>query len=333
MLVSISLLGFGNVGRGVARVLLEKKNFFKRKYGIEFKVVSISDSTATIWDEGGIDLKEALTVKENSGALKYWGDNYEIYQFSPTEVVEEVESDVFIDVTTANPEAYRWHMEAFRQGRHVVTSNKPPLVFYYTQLVQEAAMRGVNYRFEATVMAGTPVITLLQESLKGDEVISIEGIFNGTTTFILSEMEKGLTFKEALKKAQSLGIAEADPDIDVGGLDAAYKATILHNVAFEPISFRKVKIKGIDEIKPEDIAKAQKNDNAIRLVAKIERGNVTVEPKEISKNSVLAVCGTSNVAVIRSDLAGEIILKGPGAGVKETASAVVSDIIKAVRKE
>lgn len=333
MLVSISLLGFGNVGRGVARVLLEKKNFFKRKYGIEFKVVSISDSTATIWDEGGIDLKEALMVKENFGALKYWGSDYEIYHLSPIEVAEEVESDVFIDVTTANPEAYKWHMEAFRQGRHVVTSNKPPLVFYYTQLVQEAAMRGVNYRFEATVMAGTPIITLLQESLKGDEVISIEGIFNGTTTFILSEMEKGLTFEEALKKAQSLGIAEANPDVDIKGFDAAYKATILHDVAFEPISFKKVKIRGIDEIKPENIKNAQKNDNVIRLVAKIERKNVIIEPKKVSKNSILAVYGTSNVAVIRSDLAGEIILKGSGAGVKEAASAVVSDIIKAVKKE
>ncbi|AIF69182.1 hypothetical protein PAP_03820 [Palaeococcus pacificus DY20341] len=333
MLISLSLLGFGNVGRGVAQVLLEKKEWFRRKYGLEFRVVSISDSSATIWDESGIDLMEALEVKKTFGSLSYWGDEYSIYHLSPIDVARKVESDVFIDVTPANPEAYKWYMEAFRMGRHVVTSNKPPLVFHYVELIQEAAMRGVNYRFEATVMAGTPIITLLQESLLGDEVDSIEGVFNGTTTFILSEMEKGLTFDEALKKAQALGIAEANPDVDIKGFDAAYKATILHNVAFEPMSFKKVEIRGIDDVSPEDIKRAKAQGNVIRLVAKIEKKRVSVEPVEIPKTSPLAVYGTSNVAVIKSDLMGEIVLRGAGAGVKETASAVVSDIIKCVKRE
>ena len=218
-------------------------------------------------------------------------------------------------------------------GRHVVTSNKPPLVFHYIELIQEAAMRGVNYRFEATVMAGTPIITLLQESLLGDEIDSIEGVFNGTTTFILSEMERSLTFDEALKKAQALGIAEANPDVDIKGFDGAYKATILHNVAFEPISFKKVEIRGIDDVSPEDIKSAKAQGNVIRLVAKIEKKRVSVGPVEIPKTSPLAVYGTSNVAVIKSDLMGEIVLRGAGAGVKETASAVVSDIIKCVKRE
>lgn len=332
MLVSLSILGFGNVGRGVVRVLLEKKEWFRRKYGIEFKVVSISDSSATVWDESGIDLREALGVKETFGKLSYWGNEYDVYHLSPEDVAREVESDILIDLTPANPEAYKWHMEAFRMGRHVVTSNKPPLVHHYVELIQEAAMRGVSYRFEATVMAGTPIIALLQESLLGDEIEAIGGVFNGTTTFILSEMEKGLTFEEALEKAQSVGIAEANPDVDIKGFDAAYKATILHNVAFEPISFERVKVRGIDGVSEEDVRKSISGGKVIRLFARIERRNVIVEPMEVPKTSPLAVYGTSNVAVIKSDLLGELILRGAGAGVKETASAVVGDIIKCVRR-
>lgn len=328
--IFLSFIGFGNVGRGVARVLIKKADHFRIKYGLKFKVVSISDSKATIWDESGIDLREALMVKETFGSLDKWGNDYEIYHMSPMEVVKEVESDVVVDVTN-DVNAWKWHMESFRHGRHVVTSNKPPLVFHFMELTQEAYMRGVNYRFEATVMAGTPIITLLQESLLGDEILSIQGILNGTTTFILSQMEKGLSFEDALKKAQELGIAERDPSMDIKGIDAAYKAAILHNVAFYPISFEKLKIRDIDEISMEDVERAKREGKVIRLVAEVRKGEVSVEPKALPKDSPLAVYGTKNVAVIETDLLGELIIKGAGAGVKETASAVVSDIIKAVR--
>ncbi|WP_457753317.1 homoserine dehydrogenase [Thermococcus sp.] len=330
--VFLSFIGFGNVGRGVARVLIEKAEQFRIKYGLKFRIVSISDSKATIWDESGVDLKDALMVKETFGSLDKWGNDYEVYRMFPMEVVREVESDVVIDVTN-DVNAWKWHMEAFRHGRHVVTSNKPPLVFHFMELTQEAYMRRVNYRFEATVMAGTPIITLLQESLLGDEILSIQGVFNGTTTFILSLMERGLSFEEALKKAQELGIAERDPSTDIKGIDAAYKATILHNVAFYPISFEKLKIRGIAGVSMRDIERAKKEGKVIRLVAEVKKGEVSVEPSFIPKESPLAVYGTQNVAVIETDLLGKLIVKGAGAGVKETASAVVSDIIKAVIRE
>lgn len=330
--IFLSFIGFGNVGKGVATILLEKAERFKTKYGLEFRVVSISDSKATIWDESGIDLREALMVKETFGSLDKWGNDYEVYQMSPMEVVKEVESDVVIDVTN-DVNAWKWHMEAFRHGRHVVTSNKPPLVFHFIELTQEAYMRGVNYRFEATVMAGTPIITLLQESLLGDKILSIQGVLNGTTTFILSQMERGLSFEDALKKAQGLGIAERDPSTDIKGIDVAYKATILHNVAFYPISFEKLRIRGIAEISMEDIERARREGKIIRLIAEVKKGEVSVEPKAIRKDSPLAVYGTQNVAVIETDLLGKLVIKGAGAGVRETASAVISDIIKTVRRE
>ncbi|WP_461865663.1 homoserine dehydrogenase [Thermococcus sp.] len=324
--ISLSFIGFGNIGRGVARILMNKKQLFKEKYGIEFRVISITDSSATIWDEE-INLEEAIMIKENLGALSGWTNEYEVFDFRPIDVVREVDSDIVIDVTN-DPNAHIWHLQALREGRNIVTSNKPPLAFHYWELIHEAGKRGLSYKFEATVMAGTPIITLLQESLKGDSIEKIEGVFNGTTTFILSEMEKGINFEEALRKAQKLGIAERDPSGDINGVDAGYKATILHCVAFHPITFREIKIKGIDEITEKEVQQFLGRKQVIRLIAKVEEGNVSVEPMTIPKSSPLAVYGTSNVAIIKGDLGGEIVLKGAGAGIKETASAVVSDIIR-----
>ncbi|WP_048148789.1 homoserine dehydrogenase [Palaeococcus ferrophilus] len=332
MEVSLSLLGFGNVGRGFLRTLLEKSRKIRELYGIEFRVVSISDSSATVWSGEGVDLSEALAVKETFGALSRWGDDYEVYELSPTEVAREVESDVFIDVTSANPEAYRWQLEALRHGRHVVTSNKPPLVFHYGELTNEAERRGLEYRFEATVMAGTPIIALLRENLMGDEVIGIEGVLNGTTTFILSEMEKGTSFEEALRRAQELGIAEANPEGDTKGLDAAYKAAILHNVAFGKFDFSRAMVEGIDSIGPDGVMEAKRRGKVIRLISTVEKGVVEVKPVEVPVGSPLAVHGTSNVALIKSDLLGELTLRGAGAGVKETVSGVLSDVIRCALK-
>ncbi|WP_456394682.1 homoserine dehydrogenase [Thermococcus sp.] len=325
--LSLSFIGFGNVGRSVARVLLDKKQFFKERYGIEFKTVSITDSSATVWDEE-IDLREALMVKENLGSLSKWTNDYEVFDLKPIDVVREVESDIVIDVTN-DLNAHVWHLQALREGRSIVTSNKPPLAFHYRELTHEADRRGLSYKFEATVMAGTPIITLLQESLKGDRIKRIEGVFNGTTTFILSRMERGESFEEALRKAQELGIAERDPSGDINGVDAGYKATILHCVAFEPITLEDVILKGIGGITRREVMEARGRGNTIRLVAKIEKGNVIVEPREIPRNSPLAVAETQNAAVIKTDLLGELLLRGAGAGLKETASGVVSDMIRA----
>ena len=325
--VSLSFIGFGNVGRGVARVLMEKKQFFRDRYGLEFRVVSISDSSATVWNED-IDLREAIMIKESLGSLSRWMNDYELFDFRPVDVVREVESDIVIDVTN-DPEAHVWHLEALKQGRSVVTSNKPPLAFHYAELIEGAEKRGLSYRFEATVMAGTPIITLLQEGLKGDTIESIEGVFNGTTTFILSEMEHGMSFEEALEKAQKLGIAERDPSGDLRGIDAGYKGTILHCVAFGPMTFDRIEVQGIEGITKKDIARARKRGRTIRLVTRAEKGRVAVRPMEVPESSPLAVYGASNAAVIKGDLIGDIILKGAGAGIRETASAVVNDIIRA----
>lgn len=327
--VKVQLFGFGNVGRAVARVLLEKERFFREKYGVEFRVVSIADTTGTVWLPEGIDLREALLVKETFGKLSAWTNDYEVYSFSPAEIVKEVEADVVIDVTNDRG-AYEWHMKALNEGKAVVTSNKPPLAFHYAELIGEAERKGLPYLFEATVMAGTPVIGLLRENLLGDSMKRIKAVLNATTTFILSRMEQGIDFDGAVKQAQELGIAERDPSGDVLGIDAGYKATILHCVAFKPITFDEISVKGIAEVTVDEVKRALSKGKRIRLVATVEDGNVRVAPEEVS--GPLAVSSNENVAVVESDLLGELLIKGAGAGLKETASGVVSDLVKASLK-
>ncbi|NJE61597.1 homoserine dehydrogenase [Thermococcus sp. 21S7] len=329
--VRLSLFGFGNVGRALARVLVEKSAVFRERYGLEFKVVSVADSSAVVWLPVGMNLTEALNVKETLGRLSAWTNDYEVFNFSPVEAVREIDADVVIDVTN-DKNAHTWHLAALKEGKAVVTSNKPPLAFHYAELIGEAERRNLPYLFEATVMAGTPVIGLLKETLLGDSVEEIEAVLNGTTTYILTMMEEGASFEDALRKAQELGIAERDPSGDILGIDAGYKATILHCLAFGPTTFDEIEVRGIDGISPEDLARAGKAGRTVRLVASIERGSVSVEPKEVPKGSPLAVSSTQNAAVIRTDLLGELVIQGAGAGLKETASGVVSDVIKAALK-
>ncbi|WP_297420673.1 homoserine dehydrogenase [Thermococcus sp.] len=326
--IKLSLLGFGNVGKAVARVIIEKEQLFRERYGINVKIVSITDTSGTIWLPEGINLKEALLVKETFGKLSSWTNDYEVYNFTPVEAVNEVDSGAVIDVTNGE-NAWRWHLAALRGGKAVITSNKPPLAFHYAKLTREAERRDLPYLFEATVMAGTPVIGLLRENLLGDDVERVEAVLNATTTFILNRMEEGETFEGALREAQSLGIAEKNPDGDILGIDAGYKATILHCVAFEPVTFDEARVRGISRVNMEKVQRAKKRGRTVRLVATVEEGNVTVEPREILRSSPLAVGSHENAAVIKTDLLGKLVIRGAGAGPKETASGVVSDVLKA----
>ncbi|WP_297437425.1 homoserine dehydrogenase [Thermococcus sp.] len=328
--VKVSIFGFGNVGRATARVLLEKAGFIRRRYGREFKVVSITDRSGTLWMPEGIDLREALAVKESLGRISAWTNDYEIYDMGPKEAVRDVEADIIVDVTN-EINAHEWHLLALREGKAVVTSNKPPLAFHYGELTKEAERRDLPYLFEATVMAGTPIITLLMEGLLGDSIERIEAVLNATTTFILSEMERGATFEVALERAQKLGIAERNPRGDILGIDAGYKATILHCITFGPMTFDRAEVRGIVEVTEGKIKRARKSGKTVRLVATVEEGAVTVEPREVPLGDPLAVESHENAAIITTDLLGELVIKGAGAGPNETASGVVSDIVKASR--
>lgn len=233
MIFDLAFIGFGTVGRGLADLLLEKKEELKRKYGMEYRVVAISDiKVGSILDYRGIDLREALRLAEAGTSLERLPAQEK--GLSAIEIVRESPSNAIVEVTWTNivdgEPGYSHIKTALSLGKHVVTTNKGPISLYYRELQRLADEKNVRLKFKGTVLSGTPAFNLFDGALAGCSVSSIRGIVNGTTNYILTEMEKGLDYKNALKEAQRLGYAEADPTMDVEGGDAAAKITILSNV-------------------------------------------------------------------------------------------------------
>jgi homoserine dehydrogenase len=227
-------------------------------------------------------------------------------------------------------------LEALQRGKHVVSANKQLIARRGAELFAAASSAGVQLRFEASVCAAIPVIKVLRESLVVTNVHRVLGIVNGTTNFILTEMEAGKTYDEALAEAQALGYAEADPTDDVEGADAAAKMAILATVAFKSrVELGDVEYTGITTIDPIDVAAANELDMVIRLVgtARLVAGHVDVrvQPALVDKQHPLAtVDGAFNAVMLQGDAIREITLEGPGAGGVETASAVIADITSVI---
>jgi len=223
-------------------------------------------------------------------------------------------------------------LELLSRGKHVVSANKQLVARRGTELFEAASSAGVQLRFEASVCAAIPVIKVLRESLVVTNVHRVLGIVNGTTNFVLTEMEAGKTYEEALAEAQARGYAEADPTDDVSGADAAAKMAILATVAFNSrVPIDHVSTTGITSIDPLDVAAADELDMVIRLIgtARLVDGHydVRVEPALVDKQHPLAkVDGAFNAVMLQGDAIREITLEGPGAGGLETASAVIADI-------
>ena len=224
-------------------------------------------------------------------------------------------------------------LELFGAGKPVVTANKQLVAQHGAELFAAAAEAGVQLRFEASVCAAIPVIKVLREALVVSNVHRVLGIVNGTTNFILTEMESGATFGEALAEAQRLGYAEADPTDDVSGADAAAKMAILATVAFgSRVTLADVDYQGVEEVTPLHVAAARELEMVVRLVGSAtivdERLDVRVRPAFVDRHHPLAaVEGAFNAVMLQGDAIREITLEGPGAGGIETASAVVADTV------
>ncbi len=326
----INLIGFGVIGKGLARTLVKKEAWLKKKYGFEPEIVSISDVTGTVYSENGVDLKKTLQTVERTGRII---DCEGAQMLTGLEAVKELEADLMVEVTPTNVktgEPGLTHMlEAMKKGKHVVTSNKGPLALEYARLVSSAKKNGVSLKFEAAAGGAMPLINLANEVLSGDEIQSIKGILNGTTNYILTRMTKeGTGFDSTLREAQELGIAETDPTHDITGSDTASKLVILSNAIMgTDVSYKDVDIQGITRITPEAVHLAKEEGYVIKLIGEIGPDVLEVAPKLVPENHPLNVDGTLNVATFKTDLAGEITVVGIGAGSLETNSAILSDII------
>ena len=253
-------------------------------------------------------------------------------------LAEDPEIDLLVELIGGTSAAYDLIKRAIQQGKHIVTANKALIAEHGNELVALAEASGVQFRFEAAVAGGIPIIKALRESMAGNEVTEVAGIINGTGNFILTEMStKGRAFGEVLAEAQSLGYAEVDPTFDIDGTDAAHKLVILASLAFGvPLDIESPFKQGIDSLTPEDLDYAAEMGYRVKHLGIARRQaagiEVRVHPTLIPENKQLAtVDGVLNAVMLTGSAVGELVLVGPGAGGPATASSVCADIVDIAR--
>ena len=330
--MKVFISGFGTVGQGVFELLLLKTDLLQGYGGV--KVTGIMDSKSySVDNDKGICGLCALGSKKTSGKCGHDDRNGK----EGKDILDMADYDVLIECTPTNiedgGEGLKNIEHALSKGKDVITVNKGPLALKFKELSDLAEKNGCTLRYEGSVGGAMPIINLCRESLVGQKIKSIKGIFNGTCNFILSRMDSGMPFQQALKEAQQLGYAEADPTYDIKGIDSACKVTILANSVFgHDVTIKDVSITGIDTITDEAIALAAENDMVIRLIGEVSDSALSVSPRLVPKGHPLSLVGTLNMAVVETDFAGPITVSGRGAGRQETASAILSDLI-ALMKE
>lgn len=324
--MKVFICGFGTVGQGFAEVLSMRRDFFIGRYGSEVLITGAMDSRTYVSDPEGLDPLELVKRKQETGKV---GDS--TYTDS-TEVLMNADYDILVEVSPTNVKTGGVGLvnitHALENGKDVITVNKGPLALNFAGLIELARKNRCKLRFEGSVGGAMPIINLCHENLRGEKIDSIRGIFNGTCNFILSKMDKGQPFEQALKEAQQMGYAETDPTNDVEGYDSACKVAILANSVFgRNVTFNDVSITGITGITEEAIALAASRNMVIRLIGEISETKLEVSPRLVPKGHPLSISGTLNMAQIFCDLAGPVTVTGRGAGRMETASAILSDLI------
>jgi len=329
-------VGFGTVGQGLSELLNEKRDELAASYGFDAEVVGIADMLkGSAYDPEGLDLAEALARVGRGESLSDWpgvGRSWD----APT-MIAEAEADAMLeatytDITTGQP-ATGHIRAALERGMHVTTTNKGPLALYSRELIAYARERGLQFLYEGTVMAGTPLLNLIRETLAGAGIREMRGILNGTTNYILTQMEGGMDYGAALAQAQQLGYAEAVPDADVLGWDALAKVTILANVVFgASLKPSDSPCQGITEISAGDIARAAADGERYKLIGRVWRDaggvHASVAPQRLPSTHPLAgVGGATNAMTITTDVLGEVTIIGPGAGRRQTGFALLNDLL------
>ncbi len=316
--IRLGLIGFGTVGSGVVRILTQQKDLIFRRLGATLDIEQIVD----------IDIKRDRGIKVSK----------KILSTDPKSIIDNPKIDIVMELVGGTTLAREFILDAIAQGKHVVTANKALLASHGEEIFKAADKQGVDLGFEASVGGGIPIIRSIKEGLSGENILNIFGIVNGTSNYILTQMsEGGRGFSDVLKEAQSLGYAEADPTLDVGGGDSAHKLAILASLAYgTPVPIEDVYTEGIDKVTPLDIAFAQEFGYKMKLlaIAKLSDGKIEarVHPTMIPEDEILAkVNGVYNAIGIVGESVGETLFYGRGAGSMPTGSAVVSDLIDIAR--
>ncbi len=312
--ICVGLLGFGTVGSGTAKILVENRDVIEARMGAGLDLKWIAD----------LDIETDRGVSVDKKVLTTDAD----------QVISDPEVDIVVELVGGYEPAKTFILQAIENGKHVVTANKALLASYGDEIFSAASEKGVEVGFEASVGGGIPLVRSMKEGLIANRIQGFFGILNGTANYILTKMtNEGSPFAEVLKEAQDLGYAEADPTFDVEGIDAAHKLTILLSIAYGvPIDFNAVYTEGISKITPLDIMFMKEFGYRIKLLAISKDDGHAIEarvhPTLIPEDSLLAnVNEAYNALYITGDAVGNIMLYGPGAGMMPTGSAVVSDLV------
>nr|MDP2191147.1 homoserine dehydrogenase [Rhodoferax sp.] len=324
--IQVGLLGMGVVGSGTFNVLRRNQQEIKRRAGRGIEITMVAD----------LDLARAQAQA---------GEGVKVVNDARA-VIANPDIDIVIELIGGCDIAKTLVLEAIAAGKHVVTANKALLAVHGTEIFAAASAKGVMVAFEAAVAGGIPIIKALREGLTANSIQWIAGIINGTTNFILSEMrDKGLDFGVALKQAQALGYAEADPTFDIEGVDAAHKITIMSAIAFGiPVQFDKAYVEGISRLASQDIKYAEQLGYRIKLLGMTKRREadaskrtaagieLRVHPSLVPAKRLIAnVEGAMNAVMVQGDAVGTTLYYGKGAGSEPTASAVIADLVDITR--
>jgi homoserine dehydrogenase len=321
--VGVGLIGLGTIGTGVAKVLAGNRRVIEQRLGLGLRLVRIADLDTR--RDRHIDLTGIRFDADADG------------------LIDDPAVDIVVELIGGYDTARRLILRAIERGKHVVTANKALLALHGAEIFDAAARRGVDVGFEASVAGGIPILRSIREGLVANRIESLHGIMNGTTNYVLTEMERtGEAFEVVVKRAQQKGYAEADPSIDLDGVDAAHKLTLLAAMAFGArFAFKEVPIEGIRGLLPVDFEAAAELGHRIKLlgIAKarrddgVERIEARVHPTLVPETSLLAkVDGAMNAVAVHGDAVGPTVFYGAGAGELPTASSVVADLVEIARE-
>lgn len=324
------MLGFGVVGQSFVKLLVSHSTDLYNVYGIKPKVVACADNGGIVTCDQGLNLDRLLNVKKKKKSVAQYGPRGSTSEI--VDVIENLDAEVVIELTPTNitdGEPGKNHIiTAMKSGKNVITVNKGPLALEFPSLIELAEYNRIAFKFSGTVGGGTPILEFAKRCLRGDRIISFEGILNGTTNYILSKMYEGLNFSQALRDASEKGYAEKDPTLDIEGYDAVAKLVIASNFVMNLKStINDVRRTGIRDVQASEVVNERKKGNAIKLIASCDGKKLIVGPKPVSTKDPICVDGILNAITFTCQHSGQQTIIGKGAGGMETASSILRDLI------
>jgi homoserine dehydrogenase len=337
--INFAFIGFGHVGRAFARLLIDRRKWLLKEFGIEWKITGIATKNhGTSIDHNGLPIKKILGSWKHHSHLERFHNGPACD--SHTDFIRQCGADVLFEMSVldlSGEPAATYIREALGAGLHVITTNKGPVATYFRQLSRLARLRGVRFLYEGTVMDGAPIFNLVRQNLPATRIRSLRGILNSTTNYILTQMEQGTSFESALNYAKSVGLAEADPKLDLDGWDSAAKLSVLIQAMMGGhVKPGDIERSSISEGTGRIVRAAVRRDRRLRLVARAFRqggrviGKVELQELEIF-DPLAAIRGLSNILILNTDTMRELAIVENNPSVEQTAFALFSDLISLLR--